>query len=144
MMRTPRGENGMRLSQFRRSATIGERTAVTPPVTANAGTVSSYAHQYASVGGRYCQQHPSTVALHSTEALMAGFLKSSDLGPHPHGYGSAHHPHHAHPHGPLPPGMPMTSLAPFGLPHGLDAVGFPQGRHSRSGARKAVIISAAG
>ncbi|XP_053678855.1 homeotic protein ocelliless [Anopheles nili] len=58
---------------------------------------------------------------------MAGFLKSSDLGPHPHGYGSAHHPHHAHPHGPLPPGMPMTSLAPFGLPHGLDAVGFPQG-----------------
>uniref|UniRef100_A0AAG5D166 Homeobox domain-containing protein n=1 Tax=Anopheles atroparvus TaxID=41427 RepID=A0AAG5D166_ANOAO len=58
---------------------------------------------------------------------MAGFLKSSDLGPHPHGYGTSHHPHHAHPHGPLPPGMPMTSLAPFGLPHGLDAVGFPQG-----------------
>lgn len=59
---------------------------------------------------------------------MAGFLKSTDLGPHgPHGYGSSHHPHHAHPHGPLPPGMPMTSLAPFGLPHGLDAVGFPQG-----------------
>ncbi|KFB37229.1 homeotic protein ocelliless-like protein [Anopheles sinensis] len=57
---------------------------------------------------------------------MAGFLKSSDLGPHPHGYGTSHHPHHAHPHGPLPPGMPMTSLAPFGLPHGLDAVGFPQ------------------
>lgn len=66
------------------------------------------------------------VALHSTEALMAGFLKSGDLGPHPsHGYG-APHPHHSH-HGPLPPGMPMTSLAPFGLPHGLDAVGFPQG-----------------
>ncbi|XP_035775268.1 homeotic protein ocelliless-like isoform X1 [Anopheles albimanus] len=58
---------------------------------------------------------------------MAGFLKSTDLGPHPHGYGTGHHPHHAHPHGPLPPGMPMTSLAPFGLPHGLDAVGFPQG-----------------
>lgn len=74
------------------------------------------------------QQKISTVALHSTEALMAGFLKSTDLGPHgPHGYGSSHHPHHAHPHGPLPPGMPMTSLAPFGLPHGLDAVGFPQG-----------------
>ncbi|EAT46026.1 AAEL002746-PA [Aedes aegypti] len=73
------------------------------------------------------QQKISTVALHSTEALMAGFLKSTDLGPHgPHGYGSSHHPHHAHPHGPLPPGMPMTSLAPFGLPHGLDAVGFPQ------------------
>lgn len=66
------------------------------------------------------------MALHSTEALMAGFLKSSDLGPHP-GYGAPHHPHHSHPHGPLPPGMPMTSLAPFGLPHGLDAVGFPQG-----------------
>lgn len=79
------------------------------------------------------QQQPphqkiSTVALHSTEALMAGFLKSTDLGPHgPHGYGGSHHPHHGHPHGPLPPGMPMTSLAPFGLPHGLDAVGFPQG-----------------
>lgn len=59
---------------------------------------------------------------------MAGFLKSTDLGPHgPHGYGGSHHPHHGHPHGPLPPGMPMTSLAPFGLPHGLDAVGFPQG-----------------
>ncbi|KAL9694894.1 hypothetical protein quinque_014179 [Culex quinquefasciatus] len=72
-------------------------------------------------------QKISTVALHSTEALMAGFLKSTDLGPHgPHGYGGSHHPHHGHPHGPLPPGMPMTSLAPFGLPHGLDAVGFPQ------------------
>lgn len=70
----------------------------------------------------------TTVALHSTEALMAGFLKSTDLGPHPHSYGSSHHPHHTHPHGPLPPGMPpMASLAPFGLPHGLDAVGFPQG-----------------
>lgn len=66
------------------------------------------------------------MALHSTEALMAGFLKSSDLGPHPHTYGTPH-PHHGHPHGPLPPGMPMASLAPFGLPHGLEAVGFPQG-----------------
>uniref|UniRef100_A0A1B0D4S7 Uncharacterized protein n=1 Tax=Phlebotomus papatasi TaxID=29031 RepID=A0A1B0D4S7_PHLPP len=56
---------------------------------------------------------------------MAGFLKSSDLGPHPHTYGTPH-PHHGHPHGPLPPGMPMASLAPFGLPHGLEAVGFPQ------------------
>lgn len=54
---------------------------------------------------------------------MAGIFKSSDLGPHPHSYGGPHHPHHSH--GPLPPGMPMTSLAPFGLPHGLDAVGFP-------------------
>ncbi len=63
------------------------------------------------------------VALHSTEALMAGFLKSTDLGAHPHSYGGPH-PHH-HSHGPpLPPGMPMT-MAPFGLPHGLDAVGFP-------------------
>lgn len=58
---------------------------------------------------------------------MAGFLKSTELGPHPHSYGATHHPHHTHPHGPLPPGMPMASLAPFGLPHGLDAVGFPQG-----------------
>lgn len=55
---------------------------------------------------------------------MAGFLKSSDLGPHPHSYGGPHHPHHSH-GPPLPPGMPMSSLAPFGLPHGLDAVGFP-------------------
>ncbi|CRK89523.1 CLUMA_CG003292, isoform A [Clunio marinus] len=55
---------------------------------------------------------------------MAGFLKSTDLGPHPHSYGGPHHPHHSH-GPPLPPGMPMTSLAPFGLPHGLDAVGFP-------------------
>jgi hypothetical protein len=62
------------------------------------------------------------VALHSTEALMAGFLKSTDLGGHPHSYGG-HHPHHSH-GPPLPPGMPM-SMTPFGLPHGLDAVGFP-------------------
>jgi hypothetical protein len=63
------------------------------------------------------------VALHSTEALMAGFLKSTDLGAHPHSYGGPHHPHHSH-GPPLPPGMPMT-MTPFGLPHGLDAVGFP-------------------
>uniref|UniRef100_A0A0A1WP18 Homeotic protein ocelliless n=1 Tax=Zeugodacus cucurbitae TaxID=28588 RepID=A0A0A1WP18_ZEUCU len=68
-----------------------------------------------------------TVALHSTEALMAaGFLKSGDLGHHPHSYGGPH-PHHSVPHGPLPPGMPMPSLGPFGLPHGLEAVGFSQG-----------------
>lgn len=74
----------------------------------------------------FADHNEAILALHSTEALMAGFLKSGDLGPHPsHGYG-APHPHHSH-HGPLPPGMPMTSLAPFGLPHGLDAVGFPQG-----------------
>jgi hypothetical protein len=66
----------------------------------------------------------SAVALHSTDALMAGFLKSTELGSHPHGYGGVHHPHHSH-GPPLPPGMPMSSLAPFGLPHGLDAVGFP-------------------
>ncbi|CAG9803557.1 unnamed protein product [Chironomus riparius] len=54
---------------------------------------------------------------------MAGFLKSTDLGGHPHSYGAPHHPHHSH-GPPLPPGMPM-SMAPFGLPHGLDAVGFP-------------------
>lgn len=69
-------------------------------------------------------RNPFAVALHSTEALMAGFLKSTDLGPHPHSYGGPHHPHHSH-GPPLPPGMPMSSLAPFGLPHGLDAVGFP-------------------
>jgi hypothetical protein len=63
------------------------------------------------------------VALHSTEALMAGFLKSTDLGGHPHSYGAPHHPHHSH-GPPLPPGMPM-SMTPFGLPHGLDGVGFP-------------------
>lgn len=65
------------------------------------------------------------MALHS-DALMAGLFKSADLGPHSHSYGPPH-PHHTHPHGPLPPGMPMTSLAPFSLSHGLDAVGFPQG-----------------
>lgn len=54
---------------------------------------------------------------------MAGYLKSSDLGPHSYG---APHPHHSHSHGPLASGMPMSSL-PFGLPPGLDAVGFPQG-----------------
>uniref|UniRef100_A0A1A9UE11 Uncharacterized protein n=1 Tax=Glossina austeni TaxID=7395 RepID=A0A1A9UE11_GLOAU len=65
-----------------------------------------------------------TVALHSTEALMAaGFLKSQDLGGPPHGYG-APHPHHSVPHGPLPPGMGMPGLGPF-LPHTID-VGFPQ------------------
>lgn len=66
------------------------------------------------------------VALNS-EALMSGFLKSADIAAHHQlGYG-APHPHHSHPHGPLPPGMPMTSLGPFGLPHGLDGVGFGQG-----------------
>lgn len=63
--------------------------------------------------------------MHSTEAIMAGYLKSSDLGGHAHSYGPPHHGH-PHAHGPLPAGMPMASLTPFGLPHGLDAVGFPQ------------------
>lgn len=63
------------------------------------------------------------VALHS-EALMAGFLKS-DLGPHPHGYGSSHG-HHSHPHG-LGPSMQMSSLTPFLGHAGLDPVGFQQG-----------------
>lgn len=58
--------------------------------------------------------------------MAAGFLKSGDLGPHPHTYGGPHS-HHSVPHGPLPPGMPMPSLGPFGLPHGLEAVGFSQG-----------------
>ncbi|XP_055585822.1 homeotic protein ocelliless isoform X2 [Uranotaenia lowii] len=75
---------------------------------------------------------------------MAGFLKSTDLGPHgPHGYGGSHHPHHGHPHGPLPPGMPMTSLAPFGLPHGLDAVGFPQGVNPRKQRRERTTFTRA-
>ncbi|XP_063704700.1 homeotic protein ocelliless-like isoform X2 [Culicoides brevitarsis] len=75
---------------------------------------------------------------------MAGFLKSSDLGPHPHTYGSSHHPHHTHPHGPLPPGMPpMASLAPFGLPHGLDAVGFPQGVNPRKQRRERTTFTRA-
>lgn len=58
---------------------------------------------------------------------MAGYLKSSDLGPHPHEYGAPHpHHHHAgHLHTSLGHGMPMSSL-PFGLTHGLDAASFPQ------------------
>lgn len=85
-------------------------------------------------------EQSAIVALHSTEALMAGFLKSGDLGPHPsHGYG-APHPHHSH-HGPLPPGMPMTSLAPFGLPHGLDAVGFPQGMWGKYSIFLLIVVS---
>ncbi|XP_055303397.1 homeotic protein ocelliless-like isoform X2 [Sitodiplosis mosellana] len=76
------------------------------------------------------------MALHSTEALMAGYLKSSDLGPHAHSYGAPHPHHSAHAHGPLPPGMPMTSL-PFGLPHGLDtSIGFPQGVNTRKQRRE--------
>lgn len=66
-----------------------------------------------------------TLALHHTEALMAGYLKSPDLGPHPHAYGAPHPHHGGHPHGPLAPGMPMSTLS-FGLSHGLDAVSFPQ------------------
>ncbi|XP_037920846.1 homeotic protein ocelliless isoform X3 [Hermetia illucens] len=62
---------------------------------------------------------------------MAGFLKTGELGPH--GYG-APHPHHAVAHGPLPPGMPMVGH--FGLPHGLDAVGFPQGMWAGVNPRK--------
>lgn len=57
---------------------------------------------------------------------MAGYLRSSDLGSHPHEYGASH-PHHAgHSHTSLGPGMPMSSL-PFGFTHGLDAVSFPKG-----------------
>uniref|UniRef100_A0A1A9WAP3 Uncharacterized protein n=1 Tax=Glossina brevipalpis TaxID=37001 RepID=A0A1A9WAP3_9MUSC len=67
-----------------------------------------------------------TLALHSTEALMAaGFLKSQDLGGPPHGYGGPH-PHHSVAHGPLPPGMGMPPLGPFSLPHHTLEVGFPQ------------------
>lgn len=68
----------------------------------------------------------AAVALHSSEALMAGFLSGGELGAHPHSYGGPH-PHHGRPHGPLGPGMPMASLTPFGIPHSLEGVGFPQG-----------------
>lgn len=54
--------------------------------------------------------------------LMSGFLKS-DIAHHQLGY-AAHHPI-AH-HGPLPPGMQM-GIPAFGIPHGLDPVGFGQG-----------------
>lgn len=58
---------------------------------------------------------------------MAGYLKS-DLGSHPHSAYVTPHPHHsAHAHGSLPPGMPTMTSLPFGLPHGLESVGFPQG-----------------
>lgn len=65
------------------------------------------------------------MALHQEALMAAGFLKSSDMSHHSHSYGGPH-PHHG-PHGPLPPGMPGMPLGPFGLPHSLDAVGFPQG-----------------
>lgn len=59
---------------------------------------------------------------------MAGYLKSAEMGAHPHGaYGPPHAHHSAHAHGPLPPGMSSMASLPFGLPHGLDSVGFPQG-----------------
>lgn len=59
------------------------------------------------------------MALNTTEALMSGFLKSSDIPHHHLAYGAAHSHHSSQ----LPPGMPMTM--PFSLPHGLD--GFGQG-----------------
>ncbi|XP_061400066.1 homeotic protein ocelliless isoform X2 [Musca vetustissima] len=74
--------------------------------------------------------------------MAAGFLKSGDLGPHPHSYGGPH-PHHSVPHGPLPPGMPMPSLGPFGLPHGLEAVGFSQGVNTRKQRRERTTFTRA-
>lgn len=69
----------------------------------------------------------AVAALNSTEALMSGFLKSDISAHHQLGGYGAPHPHHSHSHhGALPPGMPMA-MTPFGLPHGLDAVGFGQG-----------------
>lgn len=59
---------------------------------------------------------------------MANYLKSADLGGHPHGGYAPPHAHHgAHGHGALPPGMPGMAGLPFGLPPGLEGVGFPQG-----------------
>lgn len=65
---------------------------------------------------------------------MAGYFKSSDIGAHGQGGHVPPHPHHsshghAHAHAALPgmPGMPAMPSLPFGLTHGLDAVGFPQG-----------------
>ncbi|XP_012158703.1 homeotic protein ocelliless-like isoform X1 [Ceratitis capitata] len=74
--------------------------------------------------------------------MAAGLLKSGDFGHHPHSYGGPH-PHHSVPHGPLPPGMPMTSLGPFGIPHGLDAVGFSQGVNTRKQRRERTTFTRA-
>ncbi|KAK4873273.1 hypothetical protein RN001_015302 [Aquatica leii] len=52
---------------------------------------------------------------------MAGYLKSP-TGP-PHG----HFPSHPGLSSGLGSGIPMPALGPFGLPHSLDPVGFPQG-----------------
>ncbi|KAF5297398.1 hypothetical protein FQR65_LT01329 [Abscondita terminalis] len=52
---------------------------------------------------------------------MAGYLKST-AGP-PHG----HFPSHPGLGSGLGSGIPMPALGPFGLPHSLDPVGFPQG-----------------
>lgn len=55
---------------------------------------------------------------------MAGFMKGSDLTHSAHAYNPAHH-HHTHGH--LSHGIPGMPMSPFNIPHGLDAVGFPQG-----------------
>ncbi|KAL5277689.1 otx1 family protein [Megaselia abdita] len=74
--------------------------------------------------------------------MAAGFLKSSDMSHHSHSYGGPH-PHHGVPHGPLPPGMPGMPLGPFGLPHSLDAVGFPQGVNTRKQRRERTTFTRA-
>lgn len=64
---------------------------------------------------------------------MANYLKSADLGGHPHGGYAPPHAHHGgHGHGALPPGMPGMAGLPFGLPPGLEGVGFPQGMWGKS------------
>lgn len=87
--------------------------------------VSNYVYNISIPHCFFTVKKTIAVALNSTEALMSGFLKS-DIPHHQLGYGGPH-PHHSHSHhGSLPPGMPMA-MTPFGLPHGLDAVGFGQG-----------------
>lgn len=53
---------------------------------------------------------------------MAGYLKSPTGGPH------GHFPAHPSLGSGLGSGLPMPTLGPFGLPHSLDPVGFPQGK----------------
>ncbi|XP_037026699.1 homeotic protein ocelliless isoform X2 [Bradysia coprophila] len=75
------------------------------------------------------------MALNSTEALMSGFLKSSEIPHHHLAYGAAHSHHSSQ----LPPGMPMTM--PFSLPHGLD--GFGQGVNPRKQRRERTTFTRA-
>ncbi|XP_018334395.1 homeotic protein ocelliless isoform X2 [Agrilus planipennis] len=66
---------------------------------------------------------------------MAGYLKSSAAGPHPHGHFPGHHS--------LSSGIPMPALTPFGLPHSLDPVTFPQGVNPRKQRRERTTFTRA-